>query len=100
VLHLSRNKNKTLWLKKPKKKTLSGQEMYVELNSEKPWDNSIGSLETMRSIKEELQSIKLDNKKLLKTSRKQEELNEILLKNMKKIKHNKNVGQTSNNAKK
>jgi hypothetical protein len=36
----------------------------------------------------------------LKASKDQEELNKILLKNMTKIKHNKNVGQASNNAKK
>jgi hypothetical protein len=74
--------------------------MYVELNSEQPQDNSLGLLETMRSIKAELQSIKEDNEKLLKASKEQEELNEILLKNMTEMKQNKNVGQTSNNAKK
>jgi hypothetical protein len=54
----------------------------------------------MHSIKEELQSIKEDNEKLLKASKEHEELNEILLKNMTEMKQNKNVGQTSNNAKK
>jgi len=43
--------------------------MYVELNREKREDNSIGLLETMGSIKEELQSIKVDEKKLLKASK-------------------------------
>jgi hypothetical protein len=34
----------------------------------------------MRIIKDELQSIKYNNEKLIKSSREQEELNEILLK--------------------
>jgi hypothetical protein len=33
------------------KSTPSGPQMYVELNSEQPQDNSIGLLETMCSIK-------------------------------------------------
>jgi hypothetical protein len=74
--------------------------MYVELNSEQPQKNSLELLETMRSIKAKLQSIKEDNEKLLKASKEQEELNEILLKNMTEMKHNKNVGQTSSNTKK
>jgi hypothetical protein len=56
--------------------------MYVDLNSEKPRDNSLVLLETMRNIKEELQSIKEDNENLLKASKEQEKLNEILFKNM------------------
>jgi hypothetical protein len=74
--------------------------MYVELNSDKPQDNSLGLLETTHSIKVELQSIKVDCEKLLKASKEQEELDEILIKNMMEIKQNRNVGQTSNNAKK
>jgi hypothetical protein len=69
-------------VEEPGKSTPSGPQMYVELNNEQPQDNSIGLLETMCSIKEELQSIKEDNEKLLKASKEQEELNEILLKNM------------------
>jgi hypothetical protein len=74
-----------------RKTTPSGPKMYVELNSEKPQNNSLELLETMRSIKAELQSIKSNNEKLLKESREQEELNEILLKNMTEMKQNKNV---------
>jgi hypothetical protein len=33
------------------KTTPSGPKMYVELNSEEPQNNSLGLLETMRSIK-------------------------------------------------
>jgi hypothetical protein len=36
----------------------------------------------MRSLKEDLESIKEDNERLLKASKEQEELNEIILKNM------------------
>ena len=39
-------------------------------------------LETMRSLKEVLKSLKVDNAKLLRAKSKQEELNELLLKNM------------------
>jgi hypothetical protein len=46
----------------------------------------------MRIIKDKLWSIKVDNEKLLKESMEQEKLNEILLKNMTEIKHNKIVG--------
>jgi hypothetical protein len=46
--------------------------MYAEINSEKPMDNSLEMLETMHSIKEELQSIKEDNEKLFKASKEQE----------------------------
>ena len=68
------------------KSTPSGPQMYVELNSEQPHDNSIGLLETMCSIETKLQSIKADNEKILKVSKEQEELNEILLKNMSDMK--------------
>ena len=74
--------------------------MYVEVNCEQPQHNSLGLLDTMCSLKEELQIIKEDNGKLLKASKEQEELNEILLKNMTEIKHNNNVGHIYNNAKK
>jgi hypothetical protein len=99
VLHLSETTTDTM-VDETGKTTPSGPEMYVELNNEQPQNNSLELLETMRSIKAELQSIKEDNEKLLKASREQEELNEILLKNMTEMKHNKNVGQTSSNAKK
>jgi hypothetical protein len=83
------------------KSTPSGPQMYVELNSEQPQDKSLGLLETMRSIKaRNYRASKKIMKKLLKASKEQEELNEILLKNMTEMKQNKNVGQTSSNAKK
>jgi len=56
--------------------------MYMEINNEKPQDKSIGLLETVHSTKAELQSIKEDNKKLLEVSKDQEDLNDIILKNM------------------
>jgi hypothetical protein len=74
--------------------------MYVELNSDQPQDISIGLLETMRSLKADLESIKEDNERLLKASKEQEELNEILLKNMTEMKQQRQIGQTSSNAKK
>ena len=99
VLHLSETTTDTM-VDKAGKTTPSGPEMYVELNRDQPQNNSLELLETMRSIKAELQSIKSNNEKLLKESREQEELNDILLKNMIEIKQNKNVGHTSSNAKK
>jgi hypothetical protein len=72
--------------KEPSKSTPSGPQMYVEINSEQPQDNSLVLMETMHIIREELQSIKGDNEKLLKASKEQEELNEILLKNMTEMK--------------
>jgi len=60
--------------------------VYVELNNEQPQENSIGLLETMRSIKAKLQSGKVDNERLLKASKEHEDLNEIILKNMTNMK--------------
>jgi hypothetical protein len=54
----------------------------------------------MLNIKVELHSIKEDNENLLKASKEEEDLNEILLRNMTEMKQNKNVGQTFSNAKK
>jgi len=64
----------------PRKSTPSGPQMYTELNNEQPQDNYIGLLETMRRIKEELQSIKENNEKLLNDSKEQEELMKSYLK--------------------
>ena len=60
----------------------SGPEMHVDLNSEQPHKNSLELLETMRGIETTLQSIKVNNEKLLKASKEKEALNGILLKNM------------------
>jgi hypothetical protein len=67
---------------------------------EQPKDNLIGLLETMRSIKVELYSIKEDNEKLLKASKEQEKLNDIMLKNVTDMKQLRQIGHTSSNAKK
>jgi hypothetical protein len=74
--------------------------MCIELNSKQPQDKSLRLLETMRSIKEYLQSVQEDNEKLLKSSKEQEELNAILLKNVTEMKQNSNVGQTFDNSNK
>jgi len=74
--------------------------MYVELNSDQPQDISIGPLETMRSLKAVVESIKTYNERLVKVSKEDEEINEIILKNMTEMKKQWHIGQTSNNAKK
>ena len=52
-------------------------------------------LETMHSLKEDLESIIDDNEKLLKTKVDQEEINKILLKSITCKKQNRQVGHTS-----
>ena len=52
-------------------------------------------LETIQSLKEDLESIKSNNEKLLKAKVDQEEINNILLKSFIEKKQNKQIGQTT-----
>ena len=74
--------------------------MYVEMNSDQPQDIPIGPLETMRSLKADVESIKTYNERLVKVSKEDKEINEIILKNMTEMKKQWHIGQTSSNAKK
>jgi hypothetical protein len=94
------NQQQIIMAEEPERSTQSEPQMYVELNSDQPQDISIGLLETMRSLKADVESIKTDNERLVKVSKEQEELNEILLKNMTEMKKQRHIGQTSSNAKK
>lgn len=51
----------------------------------------------MRSLREDLESIKDDNNKMLKTKVDQEEITKILLKSFIENKQNRQVGHISNN---
>ena len=61
-------------------------------------DRSLEIMETMCNIKEDIEIIKADNKKLLKNKEEQEEINEILLKFLTNMKQNKNMGQSISNG--
>ena len=53
--------------------------IWVELGNRIECDISLKMVETMCNIKEDLEIIKANNKKLLKAKEEQEEINEILL---------------------
>lgn len=73
--------------------------IWVGMSCNQPHDTSIRLLETMKSLKMDLEIIKEDNERLVKASREQEEINEILLKDMSEMKQQRQLGQTFSNVK-
>ena len=80
------NQQQIIMAEEPERSTRREPQMYVELNSDQPQDISIGPLETMHSLKADVESIKTYNERLVKVSKEDEEINEIILKNMTEMK--------------
>ena len=89
-------------VRKPSNESIPSQEIdgiWMD-NSRKDHNTPLGLMDTMRSLKVELDSFKDNNKKMMKAQDEQHEINAILLQNLIEIKTYKQDGQTSNNARK
>ena len=61
---------------------LENASFFVELGEKHNADMQLEMLETMRSLKADMESLKADNLKLMNTKLDQEEINELILKNL------------------
>ena len=60
---------------------LEEEGIYIELEHKRRANVQFDMIETMRSLKADLESLKADNSKLLMVTYEQEELNELFIKN-------------------